>query len=150
MLSSFIHNFFDGLAIGIGFASKDKAVYIPIIVAIFAHEIPREMGDVGVMMKSGFSNVQTVLCNGFINCVSLVGVFLGLGLGSINETVESYIMVWVAGNFVYIAADIWKHLLKNKNRWLNFFEFAAFSLGVGIMYIVLLAEGDGEHGHESE
>jgi len=42
------------------------------------------MGDVGVLFKSGFSGVQTVLCNGVINLVSVIGVFIGLGIGSVN------------------------------------------------------------------
>jgi len=40
MFSELIHNFFDGFAIGVGFASKDPDQYIPVLVAVFAHEIP--------------------------------------------------------------------------------------------------------------
>jgi len=39
-VSSLIHNFFDGFAIGVGFASRQRQQYIPVVVAIFAHEIP--------------------------------------------------------------------------------------------------------------
>jgi zinc transporter ZupT len=85
LLSSFVHNFFDGFGIGVGFASGDMAVITPIVIAIIAHEIPREMGDVGILIKNGFSNIQTVLCNGFINFMSLFGVIAGLGLGSISD-----------------------------------------------------------------
>ena len=41
LISSFIHNFFDGFAVGAAFASKSKSQYIPVLIAIFAHEIPR-------------------------------------------------------------------------------------------------------------
>jgi len=77
------------------------------------------MGDVGILLKSGFSGIQTILCNGFINFMSLFGVIAGLGLGSIDGAVQNYIMVFVAGNFIYIGADIWKHLLRNKSILLN-------------------------------
>jgi hypothetical protein len=43
------------------------------------------MGDVGILLKNGFSNIQTILCNGFINFMSLFGVIAGLGLGTIDE-----------------------------------------------------------------
>jgi hypothetical protein len=43
------------------------------------------MGDVGILIKNGFSNIQTVLCNGFINFMSLFGVFGGLALGNISD-----------------------------------------------------------------
>lgn len=146
LISSFIHNFFDGLAVGVAFATKEKEKYVSVLIAVFAHEIPREMGDVGILMKNNFDSCQTILWNALINMISLVGVAVGLALGTIGEAVEIYVMTFVAGNFIYIGADIWRNLLKNKNACLNFFEFLCFSVGVGAMYLVLLAEGDG-HDH---
>jgi len=37
LISSFIHNFFDGFAVGVGFASRDPHIFIPVVVAILAH-----------------------------------------------------------------------------------------------------------------
>jgi hypothetical protein len=48
----------------------------------------------------------------------------------------------VAGNFIFIAADIWKHLFKNKGFGKNFIEFIGFGIGVAAMYLVLLLESD--------
>ena len=107
------------------------------------------MGDVGILMKNGFSSIQTVLCNGFINCMSLIGVFTGLAIGSISEEAQNYVLVFVAGNFIYIGADIWRHLLANKKMVFNILEVLMFSLGVGAMFLVLLAEtGHGHDDHE--
>lgn len=99
------------------------------------------MGDVGILIKNGFTGIQTVLCNGFINFMSLIGVFIGLALGQIDDAAQNYILVFVAGNFIYIGADIWRHLLTNKKLGLNIAELVMFSLGVGGMFLVLLAEG---------
>ena len=140
LLSSLLHNFFDGLGIGIGFATGDRNTIIPIVFAIFAHEIPREMGDVGIMIKNGFSNVQTVLCNGFINFLSLLGVLAGLAFGNISEDAQRYVLVFVGGNFIYIGAEIWKHLLVNKRMILNIGELLMFCLGVGAIFLVLLTQ----------
>jgi zinc transporter ZupT len=98
------------------------------------------MGDVGILLKNKFSTLQTILCNGFINFMSLFGVLAGLGLGGIDDAAQNYVMVFVAGNFIYIGSDIWKHLLRNKNLLMNIIEGIAFSVGVGAMYLVLLAE----------
>lgn len=56
-------------------------------------------------------------------------------------------MTFVAGNFIYIAADIWRNLLKNKKKVMNMVEIFMFALGVGLMFIVLLAESDSGHDH---
>lgn len=120
LISSFIHNFFDGLAVGTAFASREKDQYVAVIIAVFAHEIPREMGDVGILMKNKFDSCQTIFWNALINMISLVGVAIGLALGNIGDAVQQYVMTFVAGNFIYIGADIWRHLLKHKRACLNF------------------------------
>lgn len=99
------------------------------------------MGDVGVLLKNGFSNIQTILCNGFINFMSLFGVIAGLGLGTIDDATQNYVLVFVAGNFIYIGSDIWRHLLNNKRFALNLGELLMFSVGVGAMFLVLIIEG---------
>lgn len=98
------------------------------------------MGDVGILMKNKFDSCQTIFWNAIINTVSLLGVVIGLALGGISEAVQTYILVFVAGNFIYIGADIWRNLLKNNNAFLNIMEFISFSVGVGAMFLVLLAE----------
>jgi len=72
--------------------------------------------------------------------MSLFGVLAGLGLGGIDEAALNYVLVFVAGNFIYIGSDIWKHLLRNKNVALNILEAVVFSIGVGAMFLILLAE----------
>jgi len=78
------------------------------------------MGDVGILIKSKFNSLQKIFCNGIVNLTSLIGVVLGLALGSISEAVQIYILSFIAGNFIYIGADIWRNLLKNKDFCSNF------------------------------
>jgi len=92
---------------------------VPVIIAVYAHEIPREMGDVGILLKNKFNAMQTIFCNGIINCISLIGVVMGMALGTLNKAVQIYLLSFVAGNFIYIGADIWRNLLKNKTAVLN-------------------------------
>lgn len=70
-------------------------------------------------MKNGFTNNQTILCNGIINFMSLAGLFPGLALGGISQKAQNYVMTFVAGNFIYIGADIWRNLLKNRSNCQN-------------------------------
>ncbi len=37
LLGSFIHNFIDGVTIGLGFATGDVHIYVPIVITVFAH-----------------------------------------------------------------------------------------------------------------
>jgi zinc and cadmium transporter len=139
LVGSLIHNFMDGLTIGLGFATGDKYVYIPIVIAVFAHEIPRELGDVAILLESKFNNKQTIISNGVINLISIIGAIIGLAVVGTSEEVQTYIMVFVAGNFMYIAADIWRHLFKAK--WLgNLMQQIFFAIGVGAMFGIKFLE----------
>ena len=77
------------------------------------------MGDVAILIKNRFNVCQTIVCNVVVNLTSLIGVLAGVGLGSISEAVQIYILSFVAGNFIYIGADIWRNLLKNKDACTN-------------------------------
>lgn len=68
------------------------------------HEIPQEIGDVGILLNSNFSNFQTILCNSLVNLSALIGCFIGLYLGSINENASKALKLVVAGNFIYLGA----------------------------------------------
>jgi zinc transporter ZupT len=106
------------------------------------------MGDVAILMKNSFNSMQTILCNGIINLISIAGVLIGLLIIDMSELVKVYILVFVAGNFFYIAADIWRHMFRNHGVWRNAIEMAGFALGIGVIYALLFMEGGcGHHGH---
>lgn len=90
-----------------------------------------------VLLKADFSQTQTILCNGFVNFISIIGVIIGLAVVNIDDIAKTYIMVFVAGNFVYIAADIWQNLFKGKGdnpKCNNFVEFVGAGIGIGAMF----------------
>lgn len=89
-----------------------------------------------------------MICNGAVNFLSLIGVVIGLAIVNMSALVKLYIMVFVAGNFVYIAADIWQHVMKNREkdcRKKNTMEFIGLAIGIGAMFLLTLMETDGGH-----
>lgn len=69
---------------------------------------------------------------------------MGLAITDLDELTKTYILIFVAGNFIYIAAEIWTHLFKNSVFVKNLIEFVGFGVGVAAMYLILLLESD-EH-----
>lgn len=139
LVGSLIHNFMDGLTIGLAFATGDKHVYTAVVIAVFAHEIPRELGDVAILLESSFNNKQAIVSNGVINLISILGVIIGLATVGISGVASTYVMVFVAGNFMYIAADIWRHLFKGK--WCSsLLQQLFFVIGAGGMFGIKFLE----------
>jgi hypothetical protein len=56
----------------------------------------------------------------------------------LDELTKIYILVFVAGNFIFIAADIWRNMFKNRGFVNNFIEFIGFGVGIAAMYLILL------------
>ena len=53
----------------------------------------------------------------------------------LSNAVKQHVLVFVAGNFLYIAADIWKNLLRNVSLKMNILELFGFGVGVGLTMI---------------
>lgn len=111
------------------------------MVAIFSHEVPRELGDVAILLENRFSGCQAIISNGVINLMSLVGVIVGLCTVGVSESVQNYITVFVAGNFIYIAADIWRNLFQGKWK-LNLLQILFFCGGTASMFGIKFLEDD--------
>jgi zinc and cadmium transporter len=112
---------------------------LAVTVGIIAHEIPREMGDVAILLKSHFNERETVISNGLVNMISLVGVYLGLNSQGLSSVTRQYMLVFVCGNFLYIASDIWRNLFRHSNPLVNLLE------GVGLIYGVFITLGHDHH-----
>lgn len=119
IFTSFIHNFFDGFALGVGFGTRDGNEYIPILVAVYTHAVPRELGDIAILIKSGFDDCQTTTWSAIPKVMIIPGIAAGVGLQATSEAARFYILTVVAGTFLYIASDIWKNLFLTNNKWKN-------------------------------
>ena len=82
-----------------------------------------------------------------INTAGFLGTIIGVAAGKTSDVAFAYIMCFVAGNFLYIGGSLWKTMFKQSTFVLNLFEFLAFSLGIGAMYLVLFAESGSSHNH---
>eukprot|EP00276_Gloeochaete_wittrockiana_P006200 CAMPEP_0184656636 /NCGR_PEP_ID=MMETSP0308-20130426/16648_1 /TAXON_ID=38269 /ORGANISM="Gloeochaete witrockiana, Strain SAG 46.84" /LENGTH=346 /DNA_ID=CAMNT_0027093853 /DNA_START=77 /DNA_END=1114 /DNA_ORIENTATION=- len=102
-----LHNFFDGLAI----ASANLAVLnggpapSGTLIAIFLHELPQELGDLGVLMDAGFSKKKALLLNFASACIAVLGALMGLMMGHVMEDFAKQMMPVTAGGFIYVAAS---------------------------------------------
>ena len=55
LTSDFIHNILDGIALGIVFSTNEGGVAWATVAAVASHEIPQEIGDVGILLHGGLS-----------------------------------------------------------------------------------------------
>ncbi|MDR3263819.1 MAG: ZIP family metal transporter [Clostridiales bacterium] len=136
-----LHNFMDGIAIAAGFLISPISGLI-ITLAIMAHEIPQEVGDIAIMRASGMSKKKAIWLNVVSSLASLAGalIFFGIGkaLGELGDGWFAPIFAIVAGFFIYIAAtDIIPTLHEEKNRKIAIAKMLTLIAGVIVLALLV-------------
>lgn len=99
----FLHNFVDGIILGLTFL-VDMRLGLITTIAVILHEIPQEIGDFGILIHGGFSRRKALWYN-FLSASSVViGGVLTYFLGSSLEPYLPAALAMVAGAFIYLAA----------------------------------------------
>lgn len=99
-----LHNFIDGLAIGVAFLVS-PATGVITTVAVAAHEIPQEIGDFGLLLSKGMAKKRIVIVNIISALATVAGAALAFGLGDALPVSEATLLAITAGFFIYIAAS---------------------------------------------
>ena len=100
------HTFVDGAIIAAAVVTSIP-LGITTALAVAAHEIPQEVGDVAILLRAGYSRTKALA----LNVLSAVGGVLGaIAMLLASQSVPlalPYVLAFAAGNFLYIAmADL--------------------------------------------
>ena len=100
------HTFVDGAVIAAAVVTS-VPLGITTAIAVAAHEIPQEVGDVAILLRAGYSRQRAFL----LNLASGAGGILGaVGMLAASGTVPGllpYVLSFAAGSFLYVAmADL--------------------------------------------
>lgn len=133
-----VHNILDGILIASSFLVGTSAG-VASTVAVMAHKIPKEAGDFGVLVESGFSQKKAVGFNVGISLFMFLGAGLVLALSTASSGVNAFLLPLVIGNFVYIAgADLLPRFKEDEDILLH---LLMFGVGTGIMYSIPFLKG---------
>ncbi|KAJ3782824.1 Zinc/iron permease [Lentinula aff. detonsa] len=164
LFGDFVHNITDGLAMAASFYAS-PLIGATTTLACFAHEIPHEIADYSILIRSGFTKKQAMQSQ-FITAVgAFVGTFIGIAVrnatassedttyaidfasgirqdasGLLGTTLQiaDLVIPFVAGGFLYIAsvAVLPTLLADSKSGKQAFREFLAMLFGVACMFFV--------------
>ena len=81
-MGDFIHNFTDGLSIGVAYQANYKLGMTTTIAMLF-HEIPHEVGDFALLIQLNYNLMQILGLQFLTSLGALVGTFIGSYLGNI-------------------------------------------------------------------
>jgi zinc and cadmium transporter len=96
------HNFLDGAIICAAVLSS-VPLGINTAIAVAAHEIPQEVGDVAILLASGYSRTRALLLNIVSGASGIVGALLAYGAVSVVPSIRPYILAFSSASLLYIA-----------------------------------------------
>ncbi|KAH9987298.1 ZIP zinc transporter-domain-containing protein [Russula compacta] len=164
LFGDFVHNITDGLAMAASFYSS-PLIGATTTLACFAHEIPHEIADYSILIRSGFTKRQAMQSQFLTAIGAFVGTFMGIAIhnlsasaraedasldlaaavrqtatGLLGTTVQlaDLVIPFVAGGFLYIGAvAVLPTLLEeSKSGKQALREFGAMAFGVVCMFLV--------------
>jgi zinc and cadmium transporter len=96
------HNFIDGAII-----CTAVLVSVPLgintAIAVAAHEIPQEVGDVAILLGAGYSRRRTLLLNLVSGASGLVGALVAFWTIRIIPTIRPFVLAFSSASLLYIA-----------------------------------------------
>ncbi|CAB0038712.1 unnamed protein product [Trichogramma brassicae] len=132
LLANFVDNFTHGVAVGGGFLVSFRLGALTTF-AILVHEIPHEIGDFAILLKSGFSRwdatkAQLMTATGGVGG-ALFAVISGNAFHSTN-----WILPFTAGGFLHIGlVSILPELVQEKSPKESLKQMSALFVGIVVM-----------------
>jgi zinc and cadmium transporter len=105
LLSGAVHSFVDGVAIAVAFAVGHE-VGVATTLAVFLHEVPHHVVDVGVLIFSGLSRWRATALNLVATSGCAVGGVFVLAAGLRSAAFTYAVLPIAAANFLYIGLAI--------------------------------------------
>ncbi|XP_053619730.1 zinc transporter ZIP13 homolog [Plodia interpunctella] len=136
LMANSIDNFTHGLAVGGSFLVGFRVGALTTF-AILVHEIPHEVGDFAILLKSGFSRWEAAKAQLATASAGLVGAMTAVMFSGARNAIEaktSWIVPFTAGGFLHIAlVTVLPELLREPDRRQALRQLAALLAGVGFM-----------------
>lgn len=146
LFSDGVHNFIDGLIVGLAYTVSIE-VGIATTIAVILHEIPQEIGDFGVLLHAGYSKAKALWFNFISGLFAIFGAGAAFLLGAYAESLAVFLVPITAGGFIYIAlSDLIPELHKQKPGRNSIVQLIAIVIGVSAMFLLLNVEAG--HSHE--
>jgi zinc and cadmium transporter len=129
------HNFIDGATICAAVLTS-VPLGVNTAIAVAAHEIPQEVGDVAILLASGYSRRRALLLNGLSAAAGIVGTLLAfMTVGTIPGT-RPYILALSSASLLYIAmSDLIPGLHRGHTERSAVHQVLLIAAGIGTVVI---------------
>ncbi|CAF0722386.1 unnamed protein product [Brachionus calyciflorus] len=138
LFANVIDNFTHGIAVAGGFQASIKFGFMTLIATLL-HEIPHEIGDFVILLKSGLTYKKAALAQLTTAFSGIMGAIFALGLTSAERAgdLTSWILPFTSGGFLYISlVNIVPEILNEKDFKSSLSQVCSLILGIVSIYLL--------------
>lgn len=130
-----LHTFVDGAVIAAAVITS-VPLGITTALAVAAHEIPQEVGDVAILLRAGFSKLRAFTLNLLAGIGGILGAVVMLMASQAVPNLLPYVLSFAAGNFLYVAmADLIPGLHRGRTDASSLRQILLIAAGVATMLV---------------
>ena len=129
-----IHNFPEGLAVGVSFGSGDIAAGLVVAMAIGLQNMPEGLAVALPLLREGYSRRKSIWYGTLTGLTEPVGGLLGVALVSIFHPILPWALAFAAGAMLFVVSD---EIIPESHRK-GFERQATFGLVLGFIVMMLL------------
>jgi len=127
------HNVLDGVLIAAAFLT-DAHLGVVTTVAVFAHEIPQEVGDLAILLNGGMSRRRAMTLNVAVSLTSIAGAVVAWYLLAQALQWLPYAIAIAAASFLYVAvADLIPGLHRRVDAKTSLQQVVLITLGIVVI-----------------
>lgn len=135
LIGDAVHNAIDGIVIAAAFVSSPELGWF-VTLSVVLHEVPQELGDFGILIKSGYSRGKAMLYNLLSGSTAIIAGIAAYFLLGYMQHIIPYALAFAAASFLYIAmADLIPEMHKETSIKETLIQFLLILLGVFIIFI---------------
>ncbi len=138
LIGDAFHNAVDGIVIAASFlTSVELGVFVTISVIL--HEIPQELGDLGILIKTGLSRKKAFWLNVLSGSSAIIfGIIAFYTLDYVKSLIP-FVLAFSASSFLYIAlADLIPEMHRKTSLKDSLKQILLIVVGILIIYLMVL------------
>jgi ZIP family zinc transporter len=129
-----IHNFPEGLAVGVSFGTGDVAAGFVVATAIGLQNMPEGLAVALPLLREGYSRSRSLWYGTLTGLVEPVGGLLGVALVSVFHPILPWALAFAAGAMLFVVSD---EIIPESHRK-GFEREATFGLMAGFVIMMIL------------
>lgn len=131
-----VHNFIDGVTVAVAFVVSTP-LGIATALSVLLHELPHEIADFTILLRSGMVRKRVFLINLYSALVAPVGTVIAYFFASGVSSLQAPLVAIATGNLLYVSmSDLLPHLHHEQNRGRAFVQVMMLIVGALLFLFV--------------